>query len=240
MAIQVAGTRRPRGGAQVCTDALARLIVHVCDIYVFGASSRCQRHAGNTCRPAAPVHKRLQGCTNASVSRCRLYMWCDDPWRQTAPLTPRRCRHRHPCRRLAHRGPRAAPSSPAAAVGFDPESRPIDGEIVNGRPGQQQPSAAASPAPQAAADPAAEPYTLLRRVRLAGGVLHLVSWEGHRLLRVWTPPGGWAGRRSQHSQTFVSLLAEPSSPAAACRLQPHHCGGGPVPTPAAPRRPKRV
>ena len=42
------------------------------------------------------------------------------------------------------------------------------------------------------------PFTTLRRVPLAGGTLELVMWEASavkgqqdRLIRVWTPAGGW-------------------------------------------------
>lgn len=42
---------------------------------------------------------------------------------------------------------------------------------------------------EAAADAAGEPYTLVKKRTLAGGVLDLVRLEGDRILRIWMPPG---------------------------------------------------
>lgn len=41
----------------------------------------------------------------------------------------------------------------------------------------------------AAQSDAGEPYTLVEKLALAGGVLELVWLEGDRMLRVWLPPG---------------------------------------------------
>jgi hypothetical protein len=68
-------------------------------------------------------------------------------------------------------------------------------------PPAAQPAAAASgsdaaaDAPAAEAEPPPQPFALVRKVALAGGMLHLVCLEGSRMLRVWMPPGvlktGW-------------------------------------------------
>lgn len=61
--------------------------------------------------------------------------------------------------------------------------------------GSQAPAAsldngtAAAPASEAEEE-AGEPFSLVRRLPLAGGTLELVRLEGKRLLRVWLPPGG--------------------------------------------------
>ncbi len=51
------------------------------------------------------------------------------------------------------------------------------------------PVAAAAAAQAEPLAPPAEPYTLQKKVALAGGVLDLVHLEGSRLLRIWMPPG---------------------------------------------------
>lgn len=42
---------------------------------------------------------------------------------------------------------------------------------------------------EAAAISKPQPFTLIEKRSLAGGVLELVAWEGERLLRIWCPPG---------------------------------------------------
>lgn len=44
-----------------------------------------------------------------------------------------------------------------------------------------------------AEEEAGEPYSLVRRLPLAGGTLEIVRLEGKRMLRVWLPPGEGEG-----------------------------------------------
>ena len=52
----------------------------------------------------------------------------------------------------------------------------------------EQQGSGTGPAAVAAAEPE-EPFTLVKKVALAGGMLDLVSLGAGRMLRVWTPPG---------------------------------------------------
>lgn len=75
----------------------------------------------------------------------------------------------------------------------------------------QQPSADGGAGLAAAPpEPPPEPFSLLKRVELAGGVLELVHWEDGRLLRVWQPPGaGCAGGR-QLGSAVVHVMPTPN------------------------------
>ncbi len=81
-----------------------------------------------------------------------------------------------------------APPAPAAS---------LDNSTAAAGPGVPAADTAAGSSASGAegAEEAGEPFSLVQRLPLAGGSLELVRLEGRRLLRVWLPPGGWAGRR---------------------------------------------
>lgn len=147
-------------------------------------------------------------------------------------------------------------------------------EMLASASGARPPSgrATASGPPGGAHRPASDPqpstpWRVLSSTPLAGGMLHVVQWEGPRNIRVWLPPGACVGvtrnmrcRVVQHSWRPIQLprakrgkcsrssILQIRPALSVClsvccvphRLQQGRGQGAPLPSAVLQRRPKRV
>ena len=108
----------------------------------------------------------------------------------------------------------AEQAAAAAAQAHEAEAAAAAAARQKAAPGRREEAAAAEEAAAEAAAAAAaqepelprEPYTLVKKVALAGGMLHVVVLEGDRMLRVWTPPGVDTGPSPPRAALFVPCV----------------------------------